>query len=341
MSGVRQNVAAFLSAGGGMLPVVHASVTKTSKRKGDCFHCRLPLDTAGAAALINGGSASVIFSDGSATKSLITGKINHVCVEWVDREISVSGRDKSETLVERRMNRQWKNKKSSDIVQDIAKDAGLTAQVSETTDDSGKKYDIDTVHLMLNRTASETLSLLAEREGCRWYVSGDVLHFEQKDAGNSGGVFVVTYSPPSRGYEASNTVTIKTARNLTAGRPTDVTVKSWHHKDKKLYKATESSTGGVGDKLTYEHQFPGMTQAQVEKVAKSHLSDYTRHELSIDVDMPGDLSAAADGQIQLQGTGSIFDTTYDIDSVEFQYSAGEHGHFAMSICGKTPGKGTA
>lgn len=337
MAGVRQNVTAFLSAGGGQLPCINARVSKTSKRKGDHFDCKLPLDVAGAKSLINGGDASVIFSDGTKTVSLISGKIDNISVEWIDREICVTGRDKSAVLTEKRLNKQFKNKKTSAIVEEIAKDAGLTAQISSTDDDSGKKYDVDTVHLALNRTASETLSLLAEREGHRWYVTGNALHFEPKDAGNSGGSFQVTYIPPSQGYETSNATYIRCSRNLTAARPTDVKVASWHHKDKKLYKATASGGSGSGDKLTYELHFPGMTQAQVEKIAKSHLSDHRRHELSVEVDMPGDLSVASNGVLQLQGTGSMFDTSYDIDSIEFHYAAGEQGHFSMSISGKTPG----
>jgi len=336
---VRQNVVAFLSAGGGQLPCIHATVTKTSKRKGDTFNCKLPMDLSGAMQLVQGGDAEVIFSDGNGSQSLIMGKIDHVSMEWIDREVCVSGRDKSAVLSEKKINKQYKNKKASDIVQDIAQDAGLQAQVKATTDDAGKKYDVDTVHLLLNKTPFEALSWLAEREGCRWYVDGSNLHFEPKDAGNSGGLFTVNYQPPNGGYARSNAVYIRTSRNMSAARPCDVKVKSWHHKQKKLFEHTESSGGGVGEKLTYEHHFPGMIQQQVEKIAKSFLSDYKRHELAVEVDMPGDLSIDAKGQLQLQGTGSVFDTTYDIDSVEFSYSAGEHGNFSMSICGKTPGQG--
>jgi hypothetical protein len=76
---------------------------------------------------------------------------------------------------------------------------------------------------------------------------------------------------------------------------------------------------------------------EVEAVSKSRLSDYKRHELAIEVDLPGDLSVDKKGKLQLQGTGSIFDTTYDIDSIEFDYQAGENGNFSMSIWGKTAG----
>lgn len=334
---VRSNVTAFLSAGGGQLPCITATVTKTSKRKGDTFNCKLPLDIPGALQLAEGGAAEVIFSDGSGTRSLIIGNIDHVSIEWIDREVCVSGRDKSSVLSEKKLNKQYKNKKTSDIVEDIAQQAGLQAQVQSTKDDAGKKYDVDTVHLLLNKTPFEALSRLAEREGCRWYVDDSTLHFEPKDQGNSGGLFTVNYSGPESGYERSNALYIRTSRNMSAARPCDVTVKSWHHKQKKLFEHTESSEGGVGDKLTYEHHFPGMIQEQVEKIAKSFLSDYKRHELSVEVDMPGDLSIDAKGQLQLQGTGSIFDTIYDIDSIEFEYAAGEHGSFGMSICGKTPG----
>lgn len=111
---------------------------------------------------------------------------------------------------------------------------------------------------------------------------------------------------------------------------------------KEIIFAQSSSTSETADqaasnKLFYEEHFPGMTQEQIEAVSKSRLSDYKRHELAIEVDLPGDLSVDKKGKLQLQGTGSIFDTTYDIDSIEFDYQAGENGNFSMSIWGKTAG----
>lgn len=333
---VRSNTGAFISG----IPCIHATVTKTSKRKGDTFSCKIPLDVPGAQQFLEGGAADITFSDGTQTANVLTGKIDHVAIEWIDREISISGRDKGAVLSESRVNKQYKNQKSSEIIQDLAQQAGLQAQVQQSTGgDAGKIYNQDTVHMLLNKTPFEALSWLAERDGCRWFVDSGTLFYQPKEQGNTGGAFVVTYSPPNGGYETCNAVFLNTSKNMSAAKKTEVKVKSWHQKDKKLYSSTASG-GGSGDTITYEHHFPGMTQQQVETIAKSHLSDYTRHALSIDVEMPGDVSVDVTGQVELQGTGTEFDTSYDIDSLTFTYMAGESGHFTMAICGKTGVEGS-
>jgi hypothetical protein len=180
------------------------------------------------------------------------------------------------------------------------------------------------------------LNVLAEREGNKWFVDGTDLYFQHKDVKN-GTTFTVHYTPPTaQRYMTSDTVHPKVGYNAESGRPTGVAVKSWHHKDKKLYEHT-AQIGGLGSQITHEHHFPGMNQSQVERVAKSHAKDATRHGWNIEVEMPGDL-VSPQMQLQPEGTGTAWDQVYDIDCVELEFQAGEDGGFSMRD-GRTPGEG--
>ncbi len=325
-SRVRQRVLAYLSYGGDMLPCIAAHVHRTAERKGGSFHCTIPIGVNGTTVASWNPSSSidtnveVIFASEGQTKRMIVGKIDRVELNMISYHATVSGRDLAAKLAQTRQSTQHKNKKSSEIAKDIAKDVGLDAVVDETQDDAGKKYDVDTVHLILNRTCAETLNILAEREGFKWFVDGSTLYFQEKNK-KAGGTFTVHYSPPTLGRNmTTDAVHIKVGYNAEAGHPVGVKVKSWHHKDKKLYEHT-AQIGGLGSQLTHEHHFPGMRQDQVERIAKSHAKDAARPGWNVEVEMPGDLSANPNMKLQLVGTGTAWDQLYDVDSIEFEYEA--------------------
>lgn len=85
--------------------------------------------------------------------------------------------------------------------------------------------------------------------------------------------------------------------------------------------------------------YPGMNQQEVETLAKTRANETIRHEMCVEIEMPGDLSLDVTQQIQLSGTGTAFDQTYDIDELTFDYESGEEGFFTMMITGKSASQG--
>lgn len=249
-SAVRQAVAGFLSVGGQSIPCSHLSVTKTGQRRGDTFCATIPIDaSAGLSedfwASQTNVEATAIFSAGGQQQAMVTGNIDEISIDWINRSVTVSGRDKSAMLTESRVNKKYANQTSAQIVQDLAQMSGLQAQVSSSGgDDVSKKYDIDVVHLILNRTPFEAISVLAEREGVRWFVDGNTLYF---GGTQSGGSYPIEYHPPQGGYITANTMHLVTRRNLVAAKAVQSTAKSWHHKDKKLYQHTAKVPASGGD----------------------------------------------------------------------------------------------
>lgn len=95
----------------------------------------------------------------------------------------------------------------------------------------------------------------------------------------------------------------------------------------------------ASNQLKYEMHYPGMNQQEVETLAKTRADETIRHEMCIELEMPGDLSLDVTQQIQLSGTGTAFDQAYDIDELTFNYESGEDGYFSMSITGKSASQG--
>jgi hypothetical protein len=330
-------VAAFLSFGGAMIPCVWAWVLKTSMRRGDEFQCTFPMRAPGAASVLSGtadsNKASIIYSVAGASKPLLDGIVDQIELDLPKELVLVRGRDKGVVLTEKRLTEQYKNKKASDIVKDIAERAKLNPVIVESKEDAGKTYDEDTVHLILGKTFAEALTWLAEREGYRWYVVGDRLHFEPKDT-SSASVYQLVYRPSSPlVYARANFLRLRIARNFPASRPTIVEIFSWHHKKARLFKGIAAANGD-GDDLTYQHYFPGMTQEQVDAIAGSHLADYIRHECTFNAELVNEIDIDVDQKLGISGAGPLFDGTYDIDSIEYYYEAGESAEILTNVCAK-------
>lgn len=332
-------VAAYLMVNGMPFLCLSASVSKSSTRTADTFTAALSLTYTAQMGMdeaawseLDSAEAEVVFVAG-ASRSLISGEIDDISIDFIDRIITVKGRDKSAKLSEKRRSKKYNNQKSTDIVSEIAGDNGLSPVIETSDDDAGKIYTQDTVHHQLNKTDYETLTELAEREGARWYVTGDELHFVPKDS--AGGVYEVFYD--NSVYEISNAIKITATRNMKAAKSAKVKVKSFHNKDNKDYEGNAESSGSGSGTLEYSFTYPMMNQQQVDKIAKSKLKDAIRHEMNLSIDMPGDLDIFDAQKLSLSGTGSAFDQTYNIDKVEFKI--GEDGGFEMSISTKAPKSG--
>lgn len=269
---------------------------------------------------------------------MITGKIDKPEIDWLTGRVSVSGRDKTGELTEKRRSQKFQNQKSDEVVKTIAGDHGLSVSgAGGGLDFAGKIYTQDTVHLTVNKTDFEIISDLAEREGYRWYVQGTTLYFEPKEQ-DGADTYQIQFTPPGAGgaIGTGNLLSLRTWRNMTAARPHKVNVRSWHHEEKKLYNG-KAEAGGVGAPVEHEHHHNGRNDAQAEKLAKSRLANAIRHDCNVSITAPGDLAIDPRQKLQLTGTGTIYDQTYDIDTVELSMDWGKG--FTMDIESKAPKQG--
>lgn len=340
----------WIKIGDARIPCIAASVRRSAKRGSDTFSAHLSITQTerfgfGLAEWtdFDPRDVSVIFASaigGGDERVMMTGQVDEPQVRLINMTVDISGRDKSASLTEKRRREKFANQKTKDIVEKVAKAHKLKAEVNvpdEGSDFAGKTYDQDAAHLILNRTDWEVLDDLAEREGCRWYVDGDTLRFEPDDQTN--GTYAVHWYPPNTqaAYADANVLDIALKRNMSAARKHKVTVKSWHHRSRKLFRA-EAEMPGVGEALEYEDHHSGRTQTQVEKLAKSRLKSATRHELGVVIHAPGDLTVDVRQKLTLTGTGTIYDQDYDIDGVDFDISWGSGFEMNIQATGAKKGR---
>ena len=333
----------WLRINGTTLPCISATVNRRSQRSADTFNAELSITatslfgvTLADWADFQPADATMIFAtaaDGSDQTEMLTGTIDEPDIDFTGLKVAVSARDKSVKLADKRRNEKFPNQKSSEIVTKVAKDHGLTPFLEDTGDFAGKTFDTDTAFLALNHTDFEILSSLAEREGFRWFVDGTTLVFGKGT--QSTGTYAATWhgpQGPGRAYQTGDVLKLRGRRNMTAAKPHQVTVSSWHQHQKKLFTAT-AKLDGVGDPVTYSHHHAGKTQAQVQKLADARLKNATRHELGVNLEMLGDLGIDVRQQLALEAGGTIFGQTYDIDAIDFDIGWGKA--FLMDIQAKS------
>ena len=344
----------WVKIGGSKIPALDVHVSRKAERSADRFTATISLTMASRYGLTLNDFADWQPQDveivasmavgGGDQQTVIVGRVDEPEIQWKEMTVTLQGRDKSASLIEKRRSEKFANQKTEDIVKKIAKDHGLTAHVQAGTPYAGKVYTQDHAHLVLNRPDYDVLSDLADREGCRWYVDGTDLYFEPRDAGTDT-VEIFWYPPGTAEASAvSNVLDLQTRRNMTAARPHRMRHRSWHHYDAEQHEAT-AEMDGVGDPIEFEHHHNGKKQDQVQALAEGRLKNATRHDLSITVEMPLDLSVTPRKRCNLTGTGTIYDQGYDIDAVELEIGWDRGGIMRMECKsakqGRKAGAGTS
>src|SRR5690242_947748 len=119
---------AWLKVDGSTFLIETGSVTQSAMRKTAGFHVTLPLSEPGAYQTlpnIGGKSATIEVTTRGVTKTLITGEVDEVAYDLVGRKIVVKGRDVSAKLHDMKSSDKWANKKTTEIVEELAGRAGL------------------------------------------------------------------------------------------------------------------------------------------------------------------------------------------------------------------------
>jgi hypothetical protein len=317
---------AWLTVNGSQFPIEHGSATLSAARKSSTFSGILPLSYPGAAetfANLGSNQSSITVQTRGVSAQLITGEIDDVDFDFIQRTINYTGRDTSAPLHDNKSSEKWQNKMPSDIVSDLIGRIGLTGNVTASSLMAGKQVQQDFVHLSDNVSYAYTISKLAQFDGARWWVDG------------SGQFHYVPYGSPVGSYSimvnqdvepiSSDCIQLRVKRNIQAGKNIAVTVKSWSPRKKQMFGYTsnvESSTGGGGTN-PYNYHIPNQQQDHVTKHAQSQANEKARHEFTVTATVVGDPTVAAGMGLSLTGT-DYFDQTFDIDAV--QHDFGMPGH---------------
>lgn len=280
-------------------------------------------------------------ADGSVTwKPVLKGVSEDIRFGLDAGVVEIYGRDKSALLIDNKVNKSFKNKTASEIVEEIASARGLKVEAEPTSAKSGTFYQKDhtSTHIdeYKNSTEWDLIVHLARCEGYDAWVEGDTLYFKPlKDADDP---FIVKWSPPWAGQglsraNQSNVERLSISHNLALAKDIRVVVKSYHSGLGKGFKAEAGKKKGKdGDVQEHVFTFPNLTEAECKTRAEKLLRDFTTHEYHVEFDAPASLNMKPRRGLKIEGVTGVLDQSYFVDEVTLRLSHGEG--FSMQVRGK-------
>lgn len=305
-------------------------------------------------------------NDGDGGRELISGKCDAAEADWLNRTVHIEGRDATANLLDTNIDPQkdqFKNKSPDDIVKEIAGRAGLSMEGGGGGGGggsrAGRKHTNDEYNLITgHQSLFNIIQRLAESEGKTFWVEGKKLFWQDVGGGSGGGGSIsIRYRKPGPASPQGNFTGLKTIRNFTA-EEAKADVSSYQTREKEVVGdgaggageggggggegSGDSGEGGGGggssDGAKMKLQTHNQTQEQAEKAGKSITAAAQQHALRIIYEGPGDANADPRMTVSLSGTGTVFDDSYDCDSIRHVFS-GEGASYVMTVDARTKGSG--
>lgn len=323
---------AVANVNGSNLPIISGQASCTATKKSATFSATIPLSYAGARstlAFLGDNTTSILVSTRGQQVALITGEIDNVEFDYIGRTISISGRDASAKLHKTKSSEKFVNQTPAQVIQTIASRVGLSAAVDAIALQAGRYINTDWVKLTDGVSYASVLHKLCEFMGAHWWVTGSALNVKSTQSAVSP--YRINFSDANG--VVSDALQLRVRRNVQAGKPISVTVKSWNPRQAKAFVGS-STVGGNGTTQNYVYHLPNVSQDHANQHAKAKASDHARHELEVSAELVGDPSIDVSQPLQLIGTE--FAQTFKMDSVS--HSFGMAGH-TMQISAKSAAQG--
>lgn len=265
----------------------------------------------------------------SGWTTLLVGDCDTVDIDMGIGVVHVAGRDLTSLFIDNKIIDTYQNQTSSQIASILASAAGLTPNVAVTKTLVGRYYRADHTNTSLGQftdasTQWDLLVYLAEQEGFDVWVDGTTLNFQPPLASPT----VVKLPYIQGNIPQFGGVSLTLSRAMTLAKDVEVQVRSWNSSQKKSFVVTargsiKTNAGGVvnlGPPQTYLFIKPDLTFSQAQVFAQQKLTEISRHERTITVVMPGDLTTNSRDMVRLSGTGTAFDQSYYIDTIDRKIS---------------------
>jgi len=346
MASMMRQPRATVALAGTAVVCFEAEVNQTKQASASTFTARFPLSTLDAAgrgldwlasqssvdvsiSFSTGPGDGVLMISGSAEKAVVTFSAQ-------GQQVIITGSDPTAKMTDVKTNEKFVNQKSEDIARTIAGRRGLGFQSDGGTVTAGSIYTEEQAKVTGGQSEWTLIRQLAAAEGKVAFVMGNTLHFQAPST--SSGTYPVFIQSATPGKPAaSNAVTVNLGRNFKVAGGASVTFSSWDHKKQQLVTAkAASSMAGSLNQLQYVYNDHHLTQEAADKAAPAALAEIMRHEFDMSVTMPGDPTLTPLFQIDLSGTNSSFDQTYDIDNIRHVMTAANG--YTMTISTKAAKK---
>ena len=298
-----------LLADGVDLPgVLGADVWSNNYLAADRFHVRLAAG-AGAMGIVDapGVRLDLQVGLGGDWTSLVQGEADTVALDPIRGVMDLEGRDLSALLIDSRVDETFANQTSSEIAVLLAARHGLAAAADRTETLVGRYYQSEhdrTTMGQFSRAISEwdLLAYLAQREGFDLFLEGDALWF---GAGGTEAIVEVG---------VADCLGLQMEHALGMQRAIEVTVRSW---DQRGGEAVVQTARGGGGGRAWRHSVvrPNLPPDEAQRLAERTLADLVRHERTVRMTMPGELSITPRRRVALVGAGPDWDRVYGVREV--------------------------
>lgn len=277
---------------------------------------------------------------------LQTYRIDSIHLDAKTLGIKLVGRDLAGLLTDSKVDIKFPNMTASQIATTLAKQAGLTPNVQPTKGLVGHFFTLDHIHLNRQQSMWSILTYLAQHEGVQCFVLGRTLYFGKFSSALSNEPYLIQYTPPTAAvpFPQSNATELEFEHDLTLANDVSVKVLSYHGMKNAVYTsvATSSKTQKRVESHAYMERyvqeysftFADLTQAQCDAKAQQLLEQISKHELKMSATLPGDAIVYPWTPIQVQGTGTPFDTTYEAAKIRRRFSTSPP-KFETHVHGKT------
>lgn len=287
---------------------------------------------------------------------LMSARIDNVNFDPAAATLTLSGRDLTSLFIDKKSDAKYVSKTASQIAEMVAGQFDvLSTSIQATTDLVGAYYDADQVHMQQQDSMWTLLTYLAQREGMQCFVLGRTLYFGQFGSPALGGAvantpYAIQFEAPAadRPYARANVEKLSFSHDLTIAGDIAVRVRSYHGAKNACYSgnastaksnlAVQKSAKPVKTTQSYDFTFPGMTEAECKEKADKLLGEIGKHELKMEVTVPGDITTFPWTPVNVRGTGTLFDTDYQLAKISRSFDT--RGFTMTMSCRTTPAQET-
>ena len=254
----------------------------------------------------------------SETTTLITGMLDSMTIDPVNRTVAVEGRDLSASLVDSFSQRDFVNQTASEIVDTIAHNHGLEAVVSSTSGSVGRYVSDNYTKLSLGqfsrfRSDWDLVVELARENSYDVFVKGQTLYFQP----------AVDTTFGSRRLYRSDYRSIRVERALTPNSAASVRMQSWNCQNMAPYVSGNSLSVDETDQasinstgMDYLFSVPNLTPQQVDQSAGRYAREVGRLRVVVIIEGPWDLTISPRTPLYIAETYSILDGPYQVESID-------------------------
>jgi phage protein D len=256
------------------------------------------------------------------SQSLISGMIDSVAVDPIQGTVAIEGRDLSSSMIDAYRQQDFVNQTASEVVSTIAQYHGLTPVVTTTSPSVGRYYGDGYTRLSLGqfsrvRSDWDLVVELARENSFDVFVQGRTLFFQPSPSSATAAIHLAI----------RDVKTMQFRQALTIASNTPARVQSWNSQNLASYDTNNLSndaappqTSQAASDQPFLFSASNFTSQQVADSAGRYSAELSRLSTVLHAEMLWDLTLSPGTMISIDETDSIFDTTYQIDSIERHYS---------------------